>query len=339
MNIKNPDNKAQTNIVFYINGGEVKKEIDLIEATNSDSLIGHNKPIPVYFDGKFGFFKNSTYTSKSVLDKYEYIICQLGKKLNVKMAETYKVYSGNNFAGIISESIFDPKTEKMYLANNISELIQNPDTELRNYLKTIKKLALDNDRVFHRDNGDVWHIPNIEDDNSIDVVLEAFPNIIGFLEPNLDRQNEIIHDYYNMIMLDIITNNVDRNNNNYGLVLDENNSIRFAHLFDNSTITIPGLPSNKRRVNGFMIDRDKLLKSLFQNHYNDIGDISKFCSENKTELLDYLRTICNSNLELDESNNFLSQTSQNILSICSFQKKKEDNLLEVDYDKIGETNR
>lgn len=337
MSIKNLD--KTTTIVFYSNGTEVQKEISLIKATNSDSLIGHNKPIPVYFDGKFGFFKNSTYTSKSVLDKYEYIICQLGKKLNVKMAETYKVYSKNNFSGIISESIFDPKTEKICLANNISELISNPDTELTTYLKTLEKLALNNNRVFHRDNGDVWHIPNIEDDNSIDVVLEAFPYIIRNLEPDLDNQTEIIHDYYNMIMLDIITNNVDRNNNNYCLVLDENNNIRFAHLFDNSTITIPGLPSNKRRVNGFMIDRDKLLKRLFQNRYNNISDFSKLCSENKTELLDYLRKVCNANLEVDEANNFLAQITQNLLAVCSFEQKKEANQLEVDTNKIENTYR
>lgn len=326
--MNNSSQNKKVNITFYDNTTETKKDVLLQKVSDNSSLIGHNKPSAVYFDGKYGFFKNSSHTSKSVLDKYEYIICQLGKKLNIKMAETYKVYSDNNFTGIISESVLDSNDEKMFLAKDIYKLIQNPDTNLINYINSIKQLALNNNRIFKRSNNDIWNIPNIDRDEDIDSVIEVFPTLIKKIEPDLHRQNEIIHDYYNMLMLDIITNNVDRNNNNYSLVLDSNNNFRFAHLFDNSTIHIPGLPDNKRRVNGFMIDRDKLLNALFKNHYNDIEYIAKLCSNNKNELINYTRKLCNDNLEQDEANAFLTPITQNIFSVCNFQKMKENNQLD-----------
>jgi len=337
MDIKNLEKK--TTIVFYNNGTEFHKEIDLHTFSSQSALTGHNKPLPVLFDGKYGFFKDSTYTSKSVLDKYEYIICQLGKKLNIKMAETYKVYSENAFNGIISQSVYNIDKESMFLATDIPRLIQNPDEDLITYINSIKQLSANNTQVFHRNNGISWNIPNIDNDDDINTVIELFPTLIKKLETNPTKQNEIIQDYYNMIMLDIITNNVDRNNNNFALVLDEQGSFRFANLFDNSTIHIPGLPDNKRRINGFMVDRDKLLNVLFKNHYNDIADISILCSNNKTELLDYIRKLANQNLKHDEATAFLTPITQNILSVCSFQKTKEQNQLDKSNITQSEPNR
>ncbi|MBR6505009.1 MAG: hypothetical protein IKT41_04815 [Clostridia bacterium] len=337
MNIKNSNKK--TTIVFYSNATELQKEVNLDTSTISFRSIGHNKPFPVYFDGKFGFLKDSTYTSKSVLDKYEYIICQLGKMLGIKMAETYKVYFDNNFAGIISESVLDNNTEKMFLAIDIDTLIQNPDKDLIAYINYIKQLYTTNNQVFHRTNGDTWNIPTIDKDEDINTVIELFPNLIKRLESNPIKQNEIIQDYYNMIMLDIITNNVDRNSNNYGLILDKDNHFRFAGLFDNSTTYIPGLPSTKRRINGFMIDRDKLLTVLFKKHYHDIENITKSCSENKSELIDYIRKLCNQNLEHDEANTFLMPITQNLLTICNYQKTKEKGQVYKRYNREKESNR
>ena len=308
--------KQRVKIVSSTDGKEII-ETALLKRITEVSTIGHNKPTFVQFgegDHREGYWKNSSKTSHSFFDKLEYIICQIGRKLGIKMATTYKVYDESGFCGIISQNVLNDN-EQMYLASQLKGLIQEPSDRLKNYISECNIIFQEHLVEFVSANGNVWNIPVLDSEEDIEKILEAFPRVIIELEPNKEKQLKIISDYYQMIMLDLITNNVDRSNNNYGIIIDEFRNIRFTPLFDNSTIRIPGIPNNGRRIYGTIVDRDKLLRVLFKSHYEYIKSIAERCCDDREEILTSIRKICNQELSERDANEFLQTITNNILAI------------------------
>jgi hypothetical protein len=336
--VENMMNKQKVKIISFKDGVEVT-ETAILENLAEATTVGHNKPTLVQFstnEHREGYFKDSSKTSKSFFDKIEYIICQIGKMLEIKMAETYKVYNTDGFCGIISESVFDKEQEHMYMTSQLIDLIKEPSDQFKRYIESYREILQGNVVEFKRNDGSVWKIPVIESEEDIKTVLEAFPRAIVELGQGEEQQAEIISDYYKMIMLDLITNNIDRNNNNYGIIIDQNGNVRFTPLFDNSTIHIPGQPNNGRRINGAMIDRDKLLIVLLKNHYKEIKSITEKCCDNTFEMLEYIRSLYNQELSEDEADYFLRTITDNIFAISGLERKKREGTLWVNNQQIRE---
>ena len=58
-----------------------------------------------------------------------------------------------------------------------------------------------------------------ETEEEINLVVSSFLQVIKALNISEEANRNIRQDYFNMIMLDFIVNNVDRNKNNYGLII------------------------------------------------------------------------------------------------------------------------
>lgn len=317
-------------IVYFDGEKEITKENVSIESIPyNETYPGQNATNFVDFvkfdSGKLGFFKKS---SSSLWDLFEYIICQVGKKIGIQMSETYKVYDKNTFKGIISKVSYDSENEKMYSIDELLHTIETPSSCLHSYFDDLKELSRLNRKEFKMPNGKTFFIPIAQTEAEVDKALEAFPILIKELKKDKTQYEPVIMDYYKMLMLDLITNNVDRTTSNFDIIEDNNGKIRFAPLFDNSQILIKGFPNDTCRVANFMIKREILLKILFMKHYQYIEPIVKMCCENKTRLLDYVRSISNSNLSSVDANNFITLITNNILSICNLESQRRNGTLE-----------
>ena len=271
-----------------------------IKTNNEKAGKGHNAPLIVDMNGIKGYFKNSMDTSTFSYDNFEYIICQLGKKLGISMAETYKVYQNGFNMGIISEGVEKEGDQKYDLSDIMgSEEIQHmfgmtPEKieELKREYKKIKKKQV---KVTSKEGKD-YTLSILEDEEDIDRAIRFFPQIIEAFPIPEEQKERIIKQYYEMVMLDLITGNIDRNVNNYGIIRRKDGSIELTPLFDNSTIAIPHIPSNLTIISSYHVDKEKLLKVLFERHYDRIQSLSARLFDEREEIRDFMLKISDKEL-------------------------------------------
>jgi len=284
------------------------------------SEVGHNAPINVKYGNKNGFYKNSANTSTSSLDKFEFIICQIGKMFNIKMAETYKVYSNNAYLGIISENVCNHH-ETLYMYSRISKFINKE--ELKELIETLEKLGKKKATI--KSKGNDYKIPVVESPEDIKFVINSFLEVVKSLKISEEEQRSIRQDYFNMIMLDFIINNVDRNKNNYGLIISEYGEVSFSPLFDNSTIDIPSMPKGYQQINGFLINKNKLLDCLYTNYYEDIRYTTQTCLRNRETLSNKVYDLCSNELGISDQEWFFGTFNNNLNMIVDKELNNEDN--------------
>lgn len=235
----------------------IKENVELIEIETNKRKNSYNNVKYMQFNNKKGYLKCSD-SSSPTLDKFEFIICQLGKLLKINMAQTYLVKNNNKIIGIISEDVLKngEKLEDINSCEFKSNIDMN-NPEIINLINSIKKIT----GVNHKGS------PVLDEEKLIPYMIELFPNVIKTITN--DKINKICEDYYKMIILDLITGNLDRNRNNYAIIKDKESNYRFSPLFDNATISMPDMPSYLRNINGYLIDEKDIFMYMYQNH-NDI---------------------------------------------------------------------
>lgn len=246
-----------TKIAYISDNNEINVvDVDITQLENKDMLKSFNAPKYIKFGDKYGFLKISESTTPT-LDKFEFIISRLGKELGMNIANTFVTLDEfNNITGVISESVL--KENEILIefgSNRLPQLFDIKNTEILELNSKLKSIPV-----------------NITLENKEDIffVLNIFPNIVeSFAKPN--EVDEIVNDYYKMLMFDLITGNQDRNRNNFAIIKDKEGNHRFSPLFDNSTINIKDKEQNFRNVFGFQI-RDLDIFNYLLEYRRDIID-------------------------------------------------------------------
>ena len=110
-----------------------------------------------------------------------------------------------------------------------------------------------------------------------------------------DEKEQIKKDYFKMIIFDLLINQADRNNSNYGIIRNtKTQETRFSTLFDNSTIHIPGIPENYYNLNGCLIDRKQMLICLLDNYPEYVSDIINPIVDNQESILSRIEKVATS---------------------------------------------
>ena len=294
----------------------------------SKSDVGHNAPLNVNFGNKNGYYKNSTSTSDSSFDKFEFVICQIGKMFNIKMAETYKVFSDNYYLGIISENVCN-YNETLYMYSTISKFINKDSEEIKKILAYLENLSSK-----EKD----YKIPIVESPEDIQFVIDSFLQAVRLLKIPEEEQRKIRQDYFNMIILDFIVNNVDRAKDNYGLIINEYGEVRFAPLFDNSTIYVPKIPKGYQQINGFFIAKNNLLDCLYKNYYEDIKSITQTCLHNRESLNNKVYDLCSKELDPEEQSWFLGTFNENLNMVVDKELGLDDSYEKTQTEQKEESN-
>ena len=298
---------------------------------------GHNAPLIVSYDGITGYYKNSTDTSTAAYDHFEYVICGLGKKLGISMAETYKLFQDGKDIGIISESVNKPG-DISYDMSSILELRKVNSDHFPIDTAGISSIVSDyvslnvpeNMETFVDQNGgSISHeYIVLKTPADIEQAIIGFPKLVSLLQVPDEQKENIEQAYYDMLMLDLITGNVDRNRDNYGLTQRSDGRIEFSPLYDNSTIVIPHLPEGLTQVNGYFMNRDRLLECLYEKHYDRISHITTELYENRQEYEEFLHQVCGRDLEKSESGWLLGgHIDPQIEKICKREELKKTKLM------------
>lgn len=292
----------QQNQNYYIRTYDDKSNI-ILQGVNiekiSDTSSGVNQVEKVLIDNKYRAYKKVDRVDVADND-LEIAICQIGNLLNVSGAEEYTVYDANKEKdSIISKSVADSEYEEFY---DFTSLYIKVDKYIKEGKIKNSKVSEYNDFKFN--NGKEDYIKVIE--KSIQIIRSL---------PMISQKDirSIKASYFDMIIFGYITNQVDRNLNNYGLICNKKTKeYRFAPLFDNSIISLPNLEENQCSFNGYICNRNKLIDCLFENYYEDIKEKVTYIINNKTRLIQIIDIIAKQNLDIKSYNTLMEKIIKNI---------------------------
>ena len=270
-------------LIDYYNDREENVEIEEI----SPAGAGYNAPMKVRINGVLGFKKKSI--NCSTFDSFEYLISQLGKMLDIKVADTYFFDDGS----IFSKSIYG-EGEEFITGGDILKYVTIPEDEIIRIKEERNKIdeTLDLVKVKNQD------MRIAKDPEEIEYVVNQYIGVIDRLK--VDNRDEIVRDYIRMCFLDVLTGNKDRVSGNYGLIKSGDN-YSFAPSFDSSTIAYPGIEDNYVQLNHYLIDRNSLYNYLVSNHFECLSDIF---DKDRKQIIDKMRSLSNRvfSKEEDKSN-------------------------------------
>lgn len=318
------DNYQCTFTQIDINGKTISSN-KIIEFSGKTAGKGYNAPKIVKYDGIIGYNKNSNNTTQS-FDKFEYIICAFGKKLGVKMAETYKIYIDNNYMGIISEGI-DKVGDIKYDASDLIKLRENNPNNFPIDTSGYDKIINEYKNLSNPNNikmiGDSNYIV-LDTTEDIEKAISLFPKIMSLFQISDEQKQKIEQDYFNMLVLDSVIGNVDRVMDNYGVVQRKNGKIEFSPLFDNATITIPDIPQQYAKINSYLIDKSRIMDVLYEKYYDKIKPITSQILEHRDEYYKFIKDISQKELNESEQRWFVEDTfNKNLDRICERERKQQ----------------
>lgn len=292
----------QPNQNYYIRTYDEKSNI-ILQGVNiekiSDTTSGVNKVEKVLIDNKYKAYKKKDIVDVADND-LEIVICQIGNLLNVSGAEEYTVYNANKEKdSIISRSVADTEYEEFYDFTSL-------------YIKVNKYIK--EGKIKHSKVSDYEEFKFSNSKEDYIKVIEKSIQIIRSL-PMISQKDirSIKAAYFDMMIFGYITNQVDRNLNNYGLICNKKTKeYRFAPLFDNSIISLPNLDETQCSFNGYICSRNKLIDCLFENYYEDIKEKVTYIVNNKTRLIQIIDIIAKQNLDIKSYNLLMEKIIKNI---------------------------
>ena len=259
-------------LIDYYN--DTEKEVNIEDIGPAGA--GFNAPRKVRVNGILGFKKQSI--NCSTFDSFEYLICQLGKMLDIKVADTYFFDDGS----IFSKSIYE-EGEEFITGDKYLECIDVSEDEKKKYIEEKNKFdeTLEKETV----NGREERVAKTKEE--IKTVIDQYITRIDRL--NVDNRDEIVKDYIRMCFLDTLTGNKDRVSGNYGLIKRGNN-YSFAPLFDSSTIAYKDMKNdcNYVQLNHYLIDRNNLYNYLVSNYYECLSDIF---DKDRKQVIDKMKSL------------------------------------------------
>ena len=257
-------------LIDYYNDGEENVEIEEIGPAGA----GYNAPMKVRVNGVLGFKKKSI--NCSTFDSFEYLISQLGKMLDIKVADTYFFDDGS----IFSRSIYE-EGEEFITGGDILKCVIVSEDEIQEIIDENKQMDESMELVMVKDREKrIARTPE-----EIEYVVNQYISRIDRL--NVDNRDEIVKDYIRMLFLDVLTGNKDRVSGNYGLI-KRGDHYSFAPSFDSSTIAYPGIADNYVQLNHYLIDRKDFYNYLISNYFECLSDIF---NKDRKQIIDKMRSL------------------------------------------------
>lgn len=304
---------------------EQETSIEVIEKVG----VGKNETSKVsYLDGTIGFYKNSSLNTNAMLDDLEFFLSIVGKHiLNFDIADTLKVYDvNNNSIGIISKNVAGEKESLMMFSSITDVIVENKTPELEVLYNQVIDMRNRTSQTFYHNNGEPFERPVLEDEKDILLAINMFPMSLDYINIPQEEKEQIKKDYFKMIIFDLLINQADRNNSNYGIIHNnETKQTRFSTLFDNSTIHIPGILENYYNLNGCLIDRRQMISCLLDHYPEYVNDIINPIVDNQESILSRTEKVSEKVLTQQEQEWFmpLFRNNLNTMKEVTLEKRQQ----------------
>ncbi len=312
---------------YYIDEEKCEEKTTTMEVIENVG-VGKNETQKVsYFDGQTGFYKNSSLNTSGMLDDLEFFLAIVGKHvLDFDIAETLKVYDkDNNAIGIISKNVAKENESLMMFSKVTDVIMENKSPELEMIYNQVIDMRNRTNQTFYNSKDETFERPVLEDEKDIMLAINMFPMSLDYINIPEQEKEQIKKDYFKMVVFDLLINQADRNNSNYGIIHNsDTKETRFSTLFDNSTIHIPGIPENYYNLNGCLIDRKQMISCLLDNYPEYVGDIINPLVDNKDSILSRTERVASQELTQKEQDWFMPLFRKNINTMAEVTLEKRN---------------
>lgn len=249
---------------------------------------------------KKGFKKEN-----SINNDYELIMSDIAYLLNIPYANTYRIFDEKmNPQGIVNISFVNKKERSLNLEealrfikeespkfNLTQELLDYHDKNVKHGLKEIKSIT--------------------SYKKNIDYVIKLFEALPDISEENV---KQLTHDYLNMKIFELLTNSLNNNLSNIGVIVDKSSlkyTYRLSPSYNKYTIDLSSLKESQTICNFFIVDKKELLNTLIKYYYQDIKDLLALITNNKDSLFPIINQVIKEHLEYSEYSKYYKLVSNN----------------------------
>ena len=261
---------------------------------------------------KKGFKKEN-----SINNDYELIMSDIAYLLNIPYANTYRIFDEKmNPKGIVNISFVNKKERFLNLEETLrfikeespkfnltQELIDYHDKNVKHGLKEIKSVS-----AYHQ---------------NIEYVLKLFKALPDISEENILK---LTHDYLNMKIFELLTNSLNNNLSNIGIIINKTSlqyTYRLSPSYNKYTINLSSLKDTQTICNFFIVDKKELLNTLIKYYYPEIKDILSLITNNKESLFPIINQIIKEHLEYTEYSKYYKIVSNNFKMITEAVQAKK----------------
>lgn len=261
---------------------------------------------------KKGFKKEN-----SINNDYELIMSDIAYLLNIPYANTYRIFDEKmNPKGIVNISFVNKKERFLNLEETLrfikeespkfnltQELIDYHDKNVKHGLKEIKSVS-----AYHQ---------------NIEYVLKLFKALPDISEENVLK---LTHDYLNMKIFELLTNSLNNNLSNIGIIINKTSlqyTYRLSPSYNKYTINLSSLKDTQTICNFFIVDKKELLNTLIKYYYPEIKDILSLITNNKESLFPIINQVIKEHLEYTEYSKYYKIVSNNFKMITEAVQAKK----------------
>ncbi len=255
----------------------------------------------------------------SVNNDYELIMSDIAFLLNIDYAKTYRIFDEKmNPQGVMNLS-FVEKNERFL---SLEEALRFIKEESPKFTLTQELLEYHDKNIKHG----LASIPNKEEYKSnLEYVFKLFAALPDITEENISK---LKHDYLNMKIFELLTNSLNNNLSNIGLMVNKKNlkyTYRLSPSYDKYTIDLPAIGEGNTICNFFIVNKRELLNTIINTCYDEVKGIIRLISDNKDTLISIINQVSKEHLEYNEYNKYYKLITENInmISEAVITKKAE----------------
>jgi len=208
-----------------------------------------------------------TQKENSVSNDYELIMSDIAYLLNIDYAKTYRVFDKNMEPKGVININFEEENERFL---TLEEALRFIEEESPSFTLTQKLKDYHDKQVRFG----LKQIKNKKDyKDNIEYVIDLFKALPDITTKNL---NELKKSYFNMKVFELLTNSLNNNLSNFGIIVNKESkkyTYRLSPSYNKYTTELETLNSEETICNFFIVNKRELLNTLIQNYYKDIKQL------------------------------------------------------------------
>ena len=265
----------------------------------------------------------------SKANDYELIISDIAYLLKIDYASTYRVFNEK----------MEPQGTLHLSFTTPQERFLNFEEVLRYVKEESPKFTLKQELIEYHDRHlkmGLKKARNKEDyQSNIDYILKMFKALPDITDKNVA---ELRKNYLNMKVFELLTNSLDNNLENIGLMVNKeslkNYTYRLSPSFNKYTTTMENLSEDETICNFYIVDKKELLINLMKKYYDDIKELLSLIANNSDSLKQLTRQVIKEHLEFEQYEKYSKQIETNIDMISDLVKAKKEVTPDTEEDKM-----
>lgn len=254
----------------------------------------------------------------SINNDYELIMSDIAYLLKIDYAKTYRIFDKEmNPQGIVNIT-FEKENERFL----------NLEEALRFIKEESPKFTLTQELLNYHDRNVKFGLQEIKKKEqykeNLEYVIKLFQALPDITEENIEQ---LKHDYLNMKVFELLTNSLNNNLSNIGIIVNKETTkytYKLTPSYNKYTIEVSSLGLDKTICNFFIVDKKELLSTLISNYYRYIKELLSLIVNNQKTLLPIIGQVVKEHLEYDEYNKYHKLVEENLKMINELvvEKKK-----------------